>query len=265
MLNRLALVAAIITLSSCILLRAEQAADQARQIQPLVSDGSVTGYRLAWHDEFDGEKLNDIEWACRTDSKMWSTQRPENISIKDGKLVLHVKKEQAAGKQYTGAGVISRRTFMYGYYEARMKVPRGAGWHTAFWMMRHDRSGAANTTAAAQELDVFENDSVDLTRYVVKVHHWNPPPHQPMGEKTIRGPDFAADFHVLGCEFTPDKVKYYCDGNIVQTVNVSQLGHGYQNIWLTTIASSLGETQAVDDGKLPSTAEYDYVRFFEKR
>ena len=86
-----------------------------------------------------------------------------------------------------------------------------------------------------------------------------------MGGKTVKTPDLSGDFHVYGCEFTPEKVKYFFDGKLVQTVDVSKFQHSEQNIWLTTIASNLGGTKAVDDTKLPAAAEYDYVRFYEKK
>ena len=85
-----------------------------------------------------------------------------------------------------------------------------------------------------------------------------------MGGKSVKTPNLSGDFHVYGCEFTPEKVKYYFDGKLVQTVDVSKFKHSEQNIWLTTIASNLGGTKAVDDAKLPAVAEYDYVRFYEK-
>ncbi|WP_395089671.1 GDSL-type esterase/lipase family protein [Armatimonas sp.] len=39
----------------------------------------------------------------RTDSKHWSTQKPENVTVKDGFLWLELKKEDAGDKHYTGA------------------------------------------------------------------------------------------------------------------------------------------------------------------
>jgi len=44
------------------------------------------------------------------------------------------------GKHYTGGGIISKQTFKYWYFEARFKVPAGAGWHNSFWTMLHDGS-----------------------------------------------------------------------------------------------------------------------------
>ena len=195
---------------------------------------------------------------------MWSTQLPQSVSVCDGKLILAVKKEDAGDKHNTGSGVISKQAFKYGYYESRFKVPSGAGWHTSFWMMKHN-GGGTDPTASAQELDVCENDSVTLTNYGVNVHKWNPPPHVGQGHKNIPTPDFAADFHTFGCEFTPEKLKYYFKGKLMQTVAVTNFAHGYQHIWLTTIASSLAKTKAVDDTKLPAAAAYDYVRFYERK
>lgn len=223
------------------------------------------GYKLVWSDEFNDGKLDTNKWGFRTDSKMWSTQKPENVSVRDGKLFLDAKKEDAGDKHYTGAGVISKQVFKYGYYESRFKVPPGAGWHTSFWMQKHDGAGGTDPQAAAQELDVCENDSLHQNYYGVNVHKWNPQPHVMMGYKAVKTPCLSSDFHVFGCEFTPATVKYYFDAKLVQTVAVTNFAHGDQNIWLTTIASPLGHTKAVDDTKLPAAAEYDYVRFYEKK
>jgi beta-glucanase (GH16 family) len=225
----------------------------------------LPGYRLIWADEFTGNTLDTNRWDYRTDSKMWSTQKPDNVSVANGRLIFAVKKEEADDKHYTGAGVISKRTFKYGYYESRFKVPPGAGWHTSFWLQKFDGSGGTNPQASAQELDVCENDSVSPTHYGVNVHQWNPKPHVSMGFKKVPTPDLSADFHVFGCEFTPEKVKYFFDGDLVQTVNATKFPHSEQNIWLTVIATHLGKTTAVDDSKLPATAEFDYVRFYEKQ
>ncbi len=223
------------------------------------------GYKLTWSDEFDGQAVDTGKWVYRTDSKMWSTQKPENVTVAEGKLRLNVKKEEAGDKHYTGAGLISKQAFKYGYFESKFKVPPGAGWHTSFWMMKHDGKGGTAPGATVLELDCCENDSVNLHSYGVNTHLWNPKPHKTFGGKGVKTSDLSADFHVWGCEFTPELVKYYFDGKVVQTVDATKFPHGDHHIWLTTIASSLGKTKAVDDTKLPAAAEYEYVRFYEKK
>ena len=232
--------------------------------QPLYAEPPA-GYKLAWSDEFDGQKLDTGKWVFRTDSKMWSTQKPENVSVTTGKLKLAVKKEKAGDKNYTGAGVITKKTFKYGYYESKFKIPPGAGWHTSFWMMKHDGKGGTGPGATVLELDACENDSVNPLGYGVNLHKWNPKPHKTFGGKGVKTPDLSADFHVWGCEFTPETVKYFFDGKVVQTIDATKFPHGDNHIWLTTIATSLGKTKAVDDSKLPAAAEYEYVRFYERK
>lgn len=248
-----------------------KAESQSAAPLPFAKDHDLSGYALHWSDEFDGDTLDLTKWNYRTDSKHWSTQKPANISVADGAMKIHVKKESAGGMAFTGGGVISKPAFRYGYYEARLKVPPGAGWHTSFWMMFHDGTGGTGPWAANQELDVIENDSNRLNTYGVNIHKWKGE-HIYFGGKDIQTPDLSADFHVFGCEFTPTTVRYFFDGKLVQEVDVTkavrkdgssaEFAHGDQHIWLTSIASHLGGTKAVDEAQLPSVAEFDYVRFY---
>ncbi|MCX6628930.1 MAG: glycoside hydrolase family 16 protein [Candidatus Solibacter sp.] len=220
------------------------------------------GYKLTWADEFTGSAVDTAGWGYRIDSKHWSTQKPENVSVANGYLVLCLKKEKAADKEYTGAGVISKQSFRYGYYETRFRIDAGKGWHSSFWMMGHDGSGSTGTAAPELELDCIENDSIDLTSYGVNTHKWQGQ-HTSHGGKRIATPPLS-DFHIYGAEYTPQEVKYYFDGQVVQTVDISKLPQGDVHIWLTSIASYLGKTDAVDETRLPGRVEYDYVRFYTK-
>lgn len=219
------------------------------------------GYRLSWADEFEGSRVDASRWTYRTDSKHWSTQKPENVSVEKGLLVLTLKKEEAGDKHYSGGGVISRKAFRFGYYECRFRIVAGKGWHSSFWMMGHDGQGGTGTTKTAIELDVIENDSVDLSSYGITVHRWQGE-HKMYGHKKVQTQPLS-DFHVYGCDYTAKEAKFFLDGQLVQTVDLSTLPQGDLNIWLTSIASHLGGTDAVDDGHLPGRVEYDYVRFYE--
>ena len=127
--------------------------------------------------------------------------------------------------------------------------------------MKHDGSGGTNTATTAIELDVIENDSISPLKYGVNAHKWNPAPHVRYGSKSVTTPSLNADFHVFGCEFTATTVRYFFDGSLVQTVDATQFPQGDVNVWLTSIASSLGGTTAVDDTQLPAMVQFDYVRF----
>jgi beta-glucanase (GH16 family) len=220
----------------------------------------VQNYTLSWSDEFDGAALDPNKWHYRTDSKMWSTQLPANVSVADGKLVIALKKEKAGDKNYTGGGIVSKREFEYGYYEARFKVPPGAGWHTSFWTMAYNEVDTKPN--GTQEIDICEQDSVKTTKYSAGVIAWDRHGKN-YGRQYVQTPDLAADFHVWGCEFTPTVVRFFFDGKLTHQTDATQFKRGLQNIWLTCIAGGIGGTKSVDDDELPATAEFDYIRFFE--
>lgn len=224
----------------------------------------LAGYELVWAEEFHGDVLDKAKWTYRTDSKHLSTQKPENVSVQNGLLHLQLKKEAAGGKNYTGAGIISREAFKYGYFEARMKVPAGAGWHTSFWLQKHDGSGTTDSHEALQGLDVGQNDSIDPLTYTVTLNKYNPEPPANCGYQRLAAPDLSADFHVFGCEFTPEAAMFYLDGKLMHTVSASAIQHGTQNLWLTSIASHMGGTRQVDESALPQEALCDYVRVYRR-
>ena len=113
-------------------------APPGERTKPFQTAINLEGYRLVWSDEFAGSALDTGAWHYRTDSKMNSTQLAGNVSVANGMLRLALKKERAGDKNYTGGGVITKRHFAHGYYEARIKMPASRGWHTSFWMAGFD-------------------------------------------------------------------------------------------------------------------------------
>ncbi len=221
-------------------------------------------FTIAFQDEFDGESLDTDKWDYRTDSKHWSTQRKENVEVKDGSLYLNLKKEKSNGMEYIGAGIISKDRFQYGYYETRMKVPAGAGWHNSFWLMDHDGSGSTATKSSTIEIDIIEIDSSDPLNYGVCFHKWKDG-HISKGCIKVQTPDMSKEFQVVSCVYTSEYVKFFLNGKEVHQIEISEMPKKPLNIWLTSIATWLGNTEAVDDSQLPSSAVFDYVRYYEAK
>ena len=219
----------------------------------------VSGYVLAWSDEFNANAVDTNKWTFRTGARLWSYQQPQNNAVSNGLYNILLKKETVGTSSYTAGGIISAKLFHYGYYETRMKVPPGRGWHTSFWMMKNILT--SNDTAQV-ELDALENDSITLTSYGINNHRWLPLPTYTWGGKAVITPSLAADFHVIGCEYTTNTVKYFFDGVLQQTVATTNFTPADVNIWLTSVAANLGGTTNVDDSQLPAAAQYDYARFF---
>lgn len=228
------------------------------------------GYQLAWADEFDGTKVDTKKWFSRIDSNWGSTQQAANVSVHGGKLWIELRRENARGKKHTGGGVISRRNFAYGYYEARFKVPATIGWHTSFWMSAYDETNPNKVGGIGlHEMDVCEHDSWKHDSYTRALWMRKPKPGRKApklsGWKRISTPDLTKDFHVWGCEYTPTHVRYFFDGAEIQTWDISDYKSGEQRIWLTSIAANIGGKTGVPvDKELPAHAVFDYVRFYER-
>ena len=228
------------------------------------------GYELVFQDEFNIETIDTQKWGFRLESKMLSAQQKENVSVKDGNLVIALRKESVRGKEYTGGGVISRPMFIYGYYEARFKTPPAEGWHTSFWAMRHRFPDQPPGPSALLELDFCEQDGgdphffsfgiINQSRYDQKINRrsWN------AGRWVIEdAPDTSASFNVWSCEFTPEVTRFYFNGRLAKEISSAGFPHDEMNVWFSVIASKLKGDRWVDESKLPNEVLCDYVRVYQ--
>jgi beta-glucanase (GH16 family) len=243
------------------------------------------GYKLVWSDEFEGSALDTNKWFYRTGGRLLSFQKPENVSVVDGLLRLVLKKEEVGGLHYTAGGVISKREFVYGYFEARFRCPKQAGWHTAFWTMQYRAlkggldfaqqvASGQTTDQQTQEIDICEQDAANNRSYSAGVIDWS----GKTGKKSVgygrvyyhtpKVPDFATEFHVWACEFTPAVVKFFLDGKLTHKTDATKFPHGPQSVWLTSVAVLWGKPTSpkkMDDTGLPAFAEFDWVRVYERQ
>lgn len=230
--------------------------------QTIITRPGIGDCKLVFEDNFNGNTLDESVWDYRTDVRFWSKQLPENVKVADGYLYLNVKKQKIGASEYTGAGIITKKGYRYGYYESRFKIPQGQGWHTSFWTMYRTPSTGVSYSKLYQEIDICENDSKNKTYYSTNLHNYDPT-HTNSGGQRVTTPNLAETFHTWGCEFTPTVIKFFFEGKLVRTLDATKQKYGDASIWLTTIAASLGGTQFVDSTKLPSAAIFDYVRFYE--
>jgi beta-glucanase (GH16 family) len=229
------------------------------------------GYGLTWSDEFNGASLDTAKWMYRTDVKVSSSQLAKNVTVKNGNLVIWMRKQDDRGKQYTGGGVISRRAFHYGYFEARAKLFGGAGWHQSIWAMAVTDGSTTYPPSMRTEIDGLEFDSDTTWKGRMGLIIWQGPSHSTNKSCTAgvgRGPlgvDATTGFHTYGFEYTEQKVKYYLDGDLRCVLDYPLLAgeHDNINLWLTAIGyEKHGVT--IDTSKLPGQMLIDFAAFYEK-
>ena len=165
----------------------------------------------------------------------------------------------------TAAAVISRGRFMHGYMEVRTRAADAAV-TSAFWAIGHQ-----------SEIDVYEQlgrpkrqGNIRDNYYMFSIYDWRPPVVRPnkvwthVHELPFR---VADEFHVYGCEWEDEILRFYLDGELVREVTREEVGERWtltnpMELWFDKeIFEWLGVPHREE---LPADYEIDYVRVWQK-
>jgi len=177
------------------------------------------GWTLAWSDEFDGAALDRSKWLPETGGHGWGnnemqyyTDRPENVRVLDGHLVIEARRERYEGKDYTSARLKTAglKETRYGRYEARIKVPQGQGIWPAFWMLGADIAQVGWPKSG--EIDIMEYIGKEPGNVYGTLHGPGYSGEKAFSKATAleRG-GYADDFHVYAVEWEPHEIRWYRD------------------------------------------------------
>ncbi len=166
-------------------------------------------------NSFDSNKWIKTFWWGNGDISDGSINyyAPENVSVDNGYLTLKANNNSENGKSYTGAVVQTFGKFYqtYGYFEARVKVPKGGGLGPYFSLSPEDKSwppevnifeipGAAGNNATT---DWMTNHYVDGSGKVSIAN----------SEGTwTSSTGLDQDYHIYGVLWQPGLLVWYVDG-----------------------------------------------------
>ncbi|CAL2104559.1 Endo-1,3(4)-beta-glucanase, family GH16-CBM6 lipoprotein precursor [Tenacibaculum sp. 190130A14a] len=184
----------------------------------------ATFSRLVWGDEFNTDgALNSSLWTydIGTGQNGWGnnelqyyTDRPENVIVQNGILIITARKEAFNGSGYTSARIKTEGLFeeAYGRFEARIRVPYGQGMWPAFWLLGNNCNEPGFTWPNCGEIDIMEFRGQEPTKIHGSVHG----PGYSAGNAITKSYQLTNDrfdtgFHVFGIEWAPDYVNFYVD------------------------------------------------------
>ena len=244
------------------------------------------GYHLVWHDEFEeGTTLNPSDWTHEVKGSGWVNDELQNYvnhqtssgnvvtEIKDGSLQIHCFKE--GGKIYSGRVYAHvNEGWQYGWFEARINLPKGKGTWPAFWMMPVNNDWNTNPWPMCGEIDIMEEVGCVPNEVSSSIHtqDYN---HTKNTQKThaMKIANAEGEYHVYALEWTEDAITTYVDGKVQLSVKKSVIGSGH-NQWpfhyafypILNLAwgGSWGGMYGVDESALPVTMSVDYIRVFQK-
>lgn len=116
--------------------------------------------------------------------------------------------EQGAAKLFSSGELQSRESFQYGYFEARMKVPKGEGIVTGLFTYTQPQG---RSTWEEIDIEILGRD----TRTMEVTYHVH-------GRSRQTGIDLGFDaseaFHTYAFEWTEDALRWYVDNRLVHEV-----------------------------------------------
>lgn len=234
------------------------------------------GYQLVWQDDFSASSDHIVDqwrfedWAPGRVNHELQRYLPDDRRTsytQDGALYIVARKD---GDQVISARMNSRESWLYGYFEAAIWLPKGKGTWPAFWMMPDDQSKG---WPACGEIDIMEEVGVDaeITSSSIHCEAYN---HVKNTQKTASRKVAGAEdeYHVYGLEWTESAIRTYVDGVLLLEFRNDQSGREStwpfnKKFYLTlnlAWGGDWGGYAGVDESALPCTMKVDYVRVYKK-
>lgn len=271
--------------------------DNGENMESLGGTKIYTEADLVWEENFDGDSLDTTNWNFEPHEVGWvnhESQRyvdeeennsaafaDKNVIVQDGYLVLQAHKyvDEFGKVSYTSGRINTqyKNDFLYGRFEARLKVPYDNAFLPAFWMMPTEE-GLYGQWPKCGEIDIMEvlGQATDTSYATI---HYGEPHTESQGSKKLDGGDFSKEFHVFACEWDPGEVRFYVDGELILTENdwfTKKIGYGevtypapFDQPFYMILNLAVGGTWPGDpdpDGEFGDNAQMvvDYVRVYQK-
>lgn len=244
----------------------------------ITPDDNITipdGYQLVWNDEFNsGTAPNSSAWWYETGNGGWGNHEKQNYVtgnnhpdicyVKDGFLYICMQK---VGSEVQSIRMNTSQSWQYGWFEARLRLPKGRGTWPAFWMMPKNFT----SWPADGEIDIMEHVGYDPGRVYTTIHcsAYNGAAGTQKGGSSMVA-TAQSDFHVYAVEWTPQYIRGLVDGR--EHYRYSETGS--RSTWPFDAPFYLklnlawggdwGGAQGIDESALPATYQIDYVRVYQK-
>jgi beta-glucanase (GH16 family) len=248
----------------------------------------VNGRLITFFDDFDGDELDESIWEhmIGTGSKYglsyWGNNekqyyQPENTIVKDGSLQIQVRKEQLLADNgtgtimnYTSSRLRTKGNFAqkYGRFEARIRIDTAEqGLWPAFWMLPERNTYGGWPYSG--ELDIMEIRGSKPFFTTAASHFYDSRHTYISGERRFPNGTSMTDFHVYAVEWTPTKITYYVDEEIVVSMSSWKTHVGsfpapfdqeFHILLNFAVGGSFDSNLLPADSALPATMYVDYVK-----
>ena len=235
---------------------------------------------LIWDETFDYEGLpKEEDWGYDVGGHGWGNHElqyyteedPDNVYVKDGKLIITAHKEKKGENDYTSTRLVTRgkKDFKYGRIEVRAKLPKGVGTWPAIWMMPTD--SVYGDWPKSGEIDIMEHVGFDQNRIHGTLHtekyYWK---NSNQKSAQIVGENVSNSFHTYSIEWAPKIIKIYFDNILYFTYRNENKGRESwpfdQKFYLIlniAVGGAWGGQKGVDSSIFPQVLEIDSIKVYD--
>ncbi|GHC05421.1 glycoside hydrolase family 16 protein [Cerasicoccus arenae] len=240
---------------------------------------------MTLNEEFDGDVVDASVWDVYA-SNFWdkvSRFSKDNVRIEDGKAVLVYEKRSGPHNDdpnhkrhndYTTGFLHSYGKWAqkYGYFEARMKLPKAPGLWPAFWLMP-DRGVEAGEQWRRQDIGVntggMEFDIMEFLsgwgayRFTTAFHYDGyGKDHKAKGGGSYTGHD-EEGYVTTGLLWLPGLAIIYNNGEEIVRWESDRIST-VESIIIFTFVAGGWDNEPMDDKQLPEEFVIDYVRVWQR-
>jgi beta-glucanase (GH16 family) len=236
---------------------------EPRDNLPLAPAGKT--WKLIWHDEFDGLKLDETKWEVpehvpeiRPHDAEWSPRAVELDGI--GHLVIRIFREE--GKYYDGC-VQTKGKFehAFGYYVARIQMQKEQGHWPSFWLF-NDCVNREHDGREGTEIDILDRPYFDES--VQNALRWRGYGKEGKSAQHVtKTPGLTMDFHTFAVLWTPEEYVFYSDGKETWRTKAGGVCQAPLYIKLSDEAELKGWAGDLSKANLPDQFAVDYVRVYD--
>lgn len=197
------------------------------------SDAYRQGRTLIWEDDFTGTTLNTANWDYENNySRPNEVQNyvagTNNVWVENSNLVIKAKKESSNGKEWSSGCIHTdnKREFMYGRFEAKIKIPQTIGSFPAFWTLGGNyEEGGGITWPYCGEIDIMEHKNGYAWTTAGALYRtdlvWDNWDAKDLGRVDSGNIGSFDDYHIYAMEWTHDRLDYYVDDRLIGHSDIS--------------------------------------------
>ena len=228
-------------------------------------DPKVTNWCLEMEDEFDS--LNLSYWTPTVAPNMgtYRTDRPENVRVENGLLILELHKENYEGYAYTGSDIVSPNIEPYCKIECSARLPEANIAWPVFWLLgEYDAYGEWPNCGEIDIMEYWGHQGPQVyTNLHTKHSNFKNGRDREKHSTSQNISDATTEFHLYGMEWYRDRLEFYLDSNHYWTYN--KLGDSWRKWPYDHPMKIVFQMYATpdyegDDTDLPDQFEVDFVR-----